>query len=246
METYGLLCFGRFNLHGFDVLWEDAHAIVVNKPSGVLTQAPPGIDCLEWRIRRYLQFSTSNVKEPYLGVPHRLDRPVSGAMVFAKTKAAARKLHEQFQQKLVTKRYWALLEGSVVEDHATWHNWMRKIDGESRSELVKADHTEAKEAILHLVVKSRAASFTWVEIELVTGRSHQIRLQSGSRGHAVLGDVQYGSTTMFGDPVDDPRFAPLALHARHLAIHHPIDGQRLIFEAELPKTWSKYIDSALT
>ena len=238
-----MACFisGSLTLHGFDVLWDDAHAIVVNKPNGVLTQAPPGIDCLEWRLRRYLQFTTGSVKHPYLGVPHRLDRPVSGAMVFAKNKAAARTLHEQFQQKTVTKRYWALLEGTLPEETATWNNWMRKIDGESRSELVEPDHPEAKEAILHLKVKGRLPSLTWVEIELVTGRSHQIRLQSGSRGHPVLGDIQYGSSSSFGKAVDDPRFAPLALHARRLAFDHPLETSRLVFDAPLPPAWDELL-----
>lgn len=224
-------------LHGFDVLWEDDRCIVVNKPNGVLTQAPPGIDCLEWRIRRYLQYSTSSVKHPYLGVPHRLDRPVSGVMVFAKTKPAARALHEQFQNKTVSKRYWALLHGTIVKSPVSWHNWMRKIDGESRSELVSADHPEAKEAILHLAVKGTSENYTWVEIELVTGRSHQIRLQSSSRGHPVLGDVQYGSSELFGEKVSDPRFQPMALHARLLQFQHPISKQPMLIEAPLPALW---------
>jgi 23S rRNA pseudouridine1911/1915/1917 synthase len=228
------------SIHGFEILHEDTSCLVINKPTGVLTQAPPGIDCVEWRIKRYLQFSTNSVKEPYLGVPHRLDRPVSGAMVFAKTKPAARHLHEQFQQKKVGKRYWALLAGSVSPASGEWIDWMRKIDGESRSELVAEDHPEAKQAILRYQMMSCSEQWSWVEIELLTGRSHQIRLQSSSRGHSVLGDFQYGSVLPFGPAVEDSREQPLALHSRSLGFHHPESGKAMLFEAPLPVLWDQH------
>lgn len=223
--------------HGFGILLEDAHWLIVNKPHCVLTQAPPGIDSLEWRIKLYLQQQANSVKEPYLGVPHRLDRPVSGTMVFGKTKQAARALAEEFQNKRATKRYWTLVTGQVTEAKGTWHNWMRKVDGESRSELVHQERPEAKEAVLHYRVMGRTDTLTWLEIELVTGRSHQIRLQAGTRGHPVVGDFQYGSTHPFGDPVTDPRLQPIALHSRFLQLRHPSSGEMVAVEAPLPGMW---------
>ncbi len=230
------------SLHGFTILHEDAACIVISKPSGVLTQAPPGIDSLEWRIKLYLQAQANSVKEPYLGVPHRLDRPVSGAMVFAKTKAAARHLHEQFQQKKVSKRYWTLVSKPIEAESGTWTNWMRKIDGESRSELVPEEHPEAKHAALNFRRLASNSEMSWLEIELLTGRSHQIRLQSSSRGHPVLGDFQYGSTSAFGPAVADPREQPLALHSRSLQFIHPDSRKPITLEAPLPELWIPYLD----
>lgn len=229
-------------VHGFDVLYEDDQTLVVSKPSGVLTQAPPGIDCLEWRIKRYLQLSSMSVKEPYLGVPHRLDRLVSGAMVFAKTKSAARWYAEQFQQHRTTKKYWALVEGIIEHDHGVWTDTMRKIDGESRSELVAHDHVQAKHAELQYVVRQRMPGMTWLEITLLTGRSHQIRLQASSRGHPVLGDEQYGAKMVFGEQLEDPRLRAIALHARFLAFALP--GQASLCEhlAPLPEAWKPYLN----
>ncbi|HMP17631.1 MAG TPA: RluA family pseudouridine synthase, partial [Gemmatales bacterium] len=178
----------------------------------------------------------------YLGVPHRLDRPVSGAMVFAKTKAAARFLHEQFQKKLVRKRYWALLAGMVEPAGGEWCDWMRKIDGESRSELVPQDHTDAKHAALRYRRLAYCSAYSWLEIELLTGRSHQIRLQSSSRGHPVLGDAAYGSAEAFGPKPADPREQPLALHSRSLAFLHPVTRQEVFVEAPVPPLWKKFAD----
>lgn len=234
----------RDSQHGFEVLHETAETLVVSKPSGVLTQAPPGIDCLEWRIKRYLQVKESTVKEPYLGVPHRLDRLVSGVMVFGKTKRAARWYAEQFQQHRATKRYWALVSGMIEHSAGVWTDWMRKVDGESRSELVAQDHPQAKHAELHYVVRGRMQNVIWLEITLMTGRSHQIRLQASARGHPVLGDEQYGSQVTFGEQFDDPRLRAIALHARYLAVAMPGMDATTAFEAALPEYWDEYLSEA--
>lgn len=229
--------------HGFGILYEDASMLVVNKPNCVLTQAPPGIDSLEWRIKLYLQGQSKSVVEPYLGVPHRLDRPVSGTMVFGKTKQAARGLAEVFQKKQVTKRYWALVAGAVLEPSGTWDDWMRKVDGESRSELVAADHPEAKDARLLFKRLGQNEAVTWLEIELLTGRSHQIRLQAGTRGHPIVGDFQYGSQLAYGKAVDDPRLQPIALHSRYLQLTHPVTRQQLTIEARPPTLWTSFLET---
>ena len=124
---------------GFQILFEDAQCLFINKPSGMLTQAPPGIDSIERRIKSYFQSTDS-----YLGVPHRLDRAASGVMVFAKTHKAARRLAEQFQGKTVEKTYWALVEGKVREQEGTWIDSMHKVNNEPRAELIPSDHPEAK------------------------------------------------------------------------------------------------------
>lgn len=220
---------------GIQVLFEDDHCLFVNKPSGVLTQAPPGIDSIERRIKSYFQSADS-----YLGVPHRLDRAATGVMVFAKTPKAARRLAEQFQSKTAEKTYWALVDGKVMEQQGTWIDSMRKVENEPRSELVPADHPEAKQAILHFINRGHTEAFTWLEIRLETGRSHQIRLQACSRGHPILGDQLYGSKVIFGETHTDERLRSIALHAQRLTLIHPTNRQSMTIEALPPETWQQH------
>ncbi|MCA9214993.1 MAG: RluA family pseudouridine synthase, partial [Planctomycetales bacterium] len=162
-----------------DVLFEDDSIVVVNKPSGILTQAPPGIDSLEVRIREYLRWKHRLTGDIYVGVPHRLDRPVSGAMVFARRRKHAHRLSKQFERREVGKTYWAIVEGTVADDSGTLRDYMRKIPGRAFSEAVDAEHPDAKIAIQDFRVRKRFATpheSTWLEIELATGRTHQIRV----------------------------------------------------------------------
>lgn len=221
---------------GFTVLFEDDQCLFVNKPSGVLTQAPPGIDSIERRIKIYFQ---SN--DPYLGVPHRLDRAASGVMVFAKTPKAARRLAEQFQTKTVEKIYWALVNGNITEPQGTWVDSMRKVENEPRAELVPADHPEAKQAVLHFIHRGQTEAITWLEIRLETGRTHQIRLQAGGRGHPILGDQLYGSKSIFGETHSDERLRAIALHARQLTLIHPTNRQLMTIEAPPPEPWQPHL-----
>lgn len=223
---------------GVQVLFEDEQCLFVNKPSGILTQAPPGIESIERSIKSYLQATDQG--EPYLGVPHRLDRAASGIMAFAKTPKAARRLAEQFQAKTVEKTYWALVEGTVAEMKGTWIDWMCKIKGEPRSELLHRDHPEARQAILHFSKRGHFEDITWLEIRLETGRNHQIRLQAGSRHHTILGDHLYGSKLNFGEAHSDERMRAIALHARRLTLMHPTNRDMMTIEAPPPEPWQQY------
>src|SRR5438552_16225005 len=121
---------------GFDILYEQGPCLVVNKPGGLLTQAPPEIDSLEVRVKRFLKARENKPGNVYLGVPHRLDRPVSGAMVLALHVRAARRLSEQFEERRIRKTYWALTEGSIEPAEGTWTDYLRKINGEPRTVVV--------------------------------------------------------------------------------------------------------------
>ncbi|HAY81651.1 MAG TPA: RluA family pseudouridine synthase [Planctomycetaceae bacterium] len=222
---------------GFSLLYEKGPCLVVNKPAGVLTQAPPGIDSLERRIKQFLQERSEKGREPYLGVPHRLDRPASGAMVFAKQVRAARHLAEQFETRVVKKTYWALLQGELPNDSGAWEDSLRKIPGEARAEVVPSSDPTGKIAQLEYQVLSRETGYTWVEIRLKTGRTHQIRVQSATRSHAILGDQFYGATTDFGPPSEDLRERAIALHARSLSFYHPKTDQRVEVTAPVPEYW---------
>ena len=223
-----------------EILYENGPVLAVVKPTGVATQAPPGIDSLELRIKQYLKQRDARQGVVYLGVPHRLDRATSGAMVFAKTRKAARKLSEQFAGRLVRKVYWALVEGRLEEEQGHWRDFVRKIPGEAKGEIVDASHPDAQLAELAFRTQARLEAATRLEIELMTGRMHQIRLQAAGRGHPVVGDRLYGSTVAFGPPADDPRQWRLALHARSLTFFDPIAKQDVTVTAPLPADWAAF------
>ncbi|GIW94740.1 MAG: RNA pseudouridine synthase [Pirellulaceae bacterium] len=224
---------------GVWMLYEQGPCYAVWKPGGVLSQAPPGIDSMEVRLRAYLKRREQKTGNIYLAIVHRLDRPVSGVMLFARHVRAARRLAEQFQQRRVHKTYWALLQGQLDPPEQCWVDWMRKVPGEPRSELVPADHPGAQRAELAVRLLGCVSGASWVEIQLQTGRMHQIRLQAACRGHPVLGDWLYGSQIPFGPPVTDERDRWIALHARKIEFLHPMTRQPVSVVAPIPECWPR-------
>lgn len=218
------------------ILYEDGPCLVVCKPPGVATQAPPGIDSLESRIKSFLKLRDAPPHDVYLGVPHRLDRPASGAIVFATRRRAAQKLARQFELREVKKTYWAWVEGRPSSE-GTWRDHVRKIYGKPQAEIVEADHPDARLAVLHYRLVVATASASLLEIELETGRTHQVRIQAASRGHPVLGDALYGSTMVFGPQYEDERLRAIALHARTLAFRHPTSKETISITAPRPEFW---------
>jgi RluA family pseudouridine synthase len=225
-----------------EVLYDNGPCLVVNKRAGQLTQAPSGIDSLEVRVKEL--YRQREGRDPganiYLGLPHRLDRPVTGAIVFARHARAAQRLAAQFENRTVTKLYWAIVEGDVQPDEGTWTDHLHKRHGMAQAIVVPPDDPRGKLAIMHWRVMSRLAGSTALEIQLETGRTHQIRVQSASRGHAVLGDVQYGSTQPFGEQFEDDRLRAIALHARQLSFRHPMIDELVDAVAPLPSGWEAY------
>jgi 23S rRNA pseudouridine1911/1915/1917 synthase len=224
---------------GFDLLYEQGPCLVVNKSPGILTQAPPGIDSLAVRIKDFLKLRDHKAGGVYLGVPHRLDRPVSGVLVVAKHVRAARRLAEQFQQRTVEKKYWALLEGRLEPDAGTWVDFVCKVPDVAQAEIVPAEHPQGRLAKLHYRVLGYGPQTTWVEIELETGRMHQIRVQAASRSHPVAGDRLYGATTVFGPSAVDERARWIALHARSLRFRHPMTREWVLQTAPVSAAWKE-------
>ena len=222
---------------GFDILYESIACMVVCKPPGLLTQAPPGIDSLELRIKALLRHRDNKPDEVYLGVPHRIDRPASGAIVFGKKARATRRLAEQFESRSVTKVYWACVEGEVTPAADTWKDFVRKVPDEARAEVVGADHPKARAAVLHYRTLATGPFGCWLAIELETGRTHQVRIQAASRGHPILGDAQYGSTLPFGPQHEDERLRAIALHARNLTFRHPTTRETISVTAPVSADW---------
>ena len=226
-----------------DVLLDDPPVLVLNKPGGLLTQAPAYLDSMERRVRELFrqQQEGENEGRVYVGVPHRLDRPASGALVVGRNLRATQRLSEQFAGRVVEKVYWALVQGRVEPDSGTWQDFMRKVPGEARAEKLDADHPDARLGVLHYHVCERSADWTRLEIRLETGRTHQIRLQCGLRGYPILGDSLYGATLPFGPVTDDERARWIALHARRLTFSHTKRREPVQVVAPLPVWWNDHV-----
>lgn len=219
------------------ILFEDHHLIAVNKPAPMLTQAPPDVPSLEAMVKAYIKEQYAKPAGVYLGIPHRLDRPVSGVIVFCRNTKAAQRVAEQFQQHLVQKVYWAWTDGLFANDHDEWRDWLLKIPDEARTTAVPPETPQAKEAITLVRVLQRTADGTLLELTPKTGRMHQLRVQAAQRGCPIMGDALYGSTRSFGPVVERPRDRAIALHARRLTLEHPFRKTPLVLEAPLPDTW---------
>jgi len=222
---------------GFEILFEDADLLAVAKPAGLLTQSALGIDSLEVRIKRFLKERDGAEGDVYLGVPHRLDRPVSGAILFAKNLKAAQRISKQFESRRVEKTYWALVEGEVEPGEGTGTDYLKKIEGKPRTVVVEANDSGGRKAVLHYEVIQGVVGRTLLEITLETGRTHQIRVQCASRGHPLLGDELYGSRERFGPWSDDERQRLIALHARRLKFWNHTARGFVTVEAKLPEHW---------
>ncbi len=218
------------------VLYEDNHCLAVAKPAPLLTQAPPGVPSLEAMARAHLKDRYHKTGRVYLGIPHRLDRPVSGVVLFARSSKAARRLAEQFRDRSVRKVYWALVEGDVRPDEGTWEDWLLKVQDESRALVVAPETPGGRPATLRYRRLAGDGGCTLLEIEPQTGRMHQIRVQAAARGWPVLGDVLYGSRRLFGPPAEG-RDRVIALHARSLTFLHPILYEPVTVAAAPPESW---------
>lgn len=225
-----------------EVLYEDNHCLAVAKPAALLTQGvPPGIPTLESLARAYLKERYHKAGNVYLGIPHRLDRPVSGVVLFARSSKAASRLAEQFRERQVRKLYWAILEGVVEPAAGSWEDWLLKIKDESRAEKVAPDTAGARQVLLSYRRLAFVVGGTLLEIEPRTGRMHQIRVQAASRGWPVRGDMLYGANQPFGPPAELPRDRIIALHARSLTFLHPIRYEPLTVTAPLPAYWRELL-----
>lgn len=227
----------ELQLPSLDLLYHEGPCLVVNKPAGILTQGPPGIDSMVVRVAEYYRLTENKTGNVYVGAPHRLDRPVSGALIFARHVRATRRLADQFAGRIVRKVYEAIVSGIVPDDAGLWEDYVYKIEGEARAEVTTADDRRGKIARLQFRVIERRSDSTRLEIELETGRTHQIRLQSAHRGFPVWGDDLYGSQIAFGPQTVDPRGRHIALHARRIEFRHPMTHLPVAIDAPFPATW---------
>ena len=213
-----------------NIIYEDNHILVVEKPINIPVQADSSNDeDLLSLLKKYLKEKYNKPGNVYLGLIHRLDRPVGGVMVFAKTSKAASRLSEEVRNNYVEKTYYAVLEGKAKEkDHL--EDFLLKS---SKNNLTKVD-PKGKLAVLDYELKSYKNGYSLVKINLQTGRSHQIRVQFSSRNLPLFGDQRYNKNAKNKEQI--------ALFAKKLSFLHPITKERLFFEIDLPlrKPWNLF------
>ncbi len=216
------------------ILHRDEQLLVIDKPPGLLAQ-PDHTGDPDVVTRGKERLVGEGEGEPFLGLVHRLDRPASGIMVLARTSDAARQLSRQFRERLVEKRYLVVVEGTL-RGIGTWTDYIAKPDRQPR--LVDPEHPAGKRAVLDWQALDVGAERTLLQIELRTGRPHQIRLQATSRGHPVVGDQRYGAPSSLGARA-------IALHHALLRVEHPASPRRETVVAEPPSVWAEAATDAM-
>jgi RluA family pseudouridine synthase len=220
-----------------ELIWQSDHAIAVNKPAGLSTQAPGDADSLETRLIRQLDRAGR-----YLAFPHRLDRAVSGVLLVALTKKAARLLSAQFATRKTKKHYSAIVQGKLrmaPQAAEQWEDYMRKVADRSLAEACDPSDPDAKRAstIVKLIGFDGTTNQSRLDLNPITGRMHQLRLQTALRGHPIVGDAAYGATPHGAESEcgsHDPAAISILLHARRLGFHDPSSARWLEIEAPCP------------
>jgi 23S rRNA pseudouridine1911/1915/1917 synthase len=216
------------------VLYEDNHLLVVNKLPGELVQGDKtGDKSLLDVLKQYLKEKHNKPGNVFLGLPHRLDRPTSGIVVFAKTSKALSRLSEQFKNRANKKVYWAVVNKPIRLKQAVLEDHLRKNEHQNKSYVVKSSEPGAKKAKLSYEVVAEIDRYFMLEVLLETGRHHQIRTQLARRDMPIKGDLKYGYSRSNQD-------ASIHLHARYLEFEHPVTKELKKFKAKAPreKVWT--------
>lgn len=210
------------------VLHEDNHIIIVNKRAGDIVQGDKtGDKPLSDVVKDYIKDKYNKPGNVYLGVVHRLDRPTTGIIMFSKTSKALPRLNKVFAEKKAKKTYWALIKNKPPKTNDTLLHWLKKNPKNNKSTAYAKDVEGSKKAILHYKIIKKLDNFFLLELDLETGRHHQIRVQLSSIGCPIKGDLKYGFDRSNKD-------ASISLHARTLQFIHPVKKEIIKITAPLP------------
>lgn len=222
-----------------EILYEDNHIIAVNKSVAEIVQVDKtGDPSLEETIKEYIKSKYNKTGDAFLGVVHRIDRPVSGVVVFARTSKALARLNEMFQEKRVEKIYWAIVKEKPLEPYGTLIHYITRNTETNKSYCHEKEVPGSKKAILHYRLIASSDHYHLLEINLETGRHHQIRSQLASIHCPVKGDLKYGY------PRSNPD-AGISLHSRRVTFIHPVKEETISIEAPVPmndKLWKTFLD----
>lgn len=223
-----------------NVVYEDNHIIIVNKQSGEIVQGDKTGDTpLSDIVKQYIKEKYNKPGNVFLGVVHRLDRPVSGLVVFAKTSKALSRLNEMFRTGDVHKTYWAIVKKNDIAPEATLTDWLTRNEQQNKSYAHNREVPGAKKAVLSYKVRSMSDNYMLLEVRLMTGRHHQIRCQLAHMGCPIKGDLKYGS----------PRSNPdgsISLMSRRVEFVHPVSKETIAVEAPVPddRLWQALAQNA--
>ena len=211
-----------------EVLYEDNHIIIVSKRAGEIVQGDKTGDVpLSDIVAAYLKEKYSKPGNVFVGVPHRLDRPVSGIVVLAKTSKALSRLNEMFRVGSVDKRYLAFVKNRPKNPEGRLENWLVRNEKQNRSYAYDKEVPGSKQAILNYRLVASSVNYHLLEIELLTGRHHQIRCQLAKMGCPIKGDLKYGAERSNPD-------GSISLHAYHVMFEHPVSHEMIDVKAPLP------------
>ena len=208
-----------------EVVYEDNHIIVVNKAAGEIVQGDKTGDTpLSEEVKKYLKEKYDKPGNVFCGVVHRIDRPVSGLVIFAKTSKALTRLNEMLRKGEIHKTYWALVEGKPEQPEALLESWIWTDGRLNKSHIVPAGARDAKQARLRYRTVASGDRYTLLEVDLLTGRKHQIRLQLSDMGNPIKGDLKYGARR-------SNRNGGISLLARHIEFVHPVSKEKISLTA---------------
>ena len=210
------------------VVYEDNHVIIVHKESGEIVQGDKtGDKPLSETVKDYIRDKYHKPGNVFLGVVHRLDRPVAGLVVFARTSKALSRLNEMFRKGEVHKTYWAITKNAPAEPEGTLVNWIVRNEKQNKSYVYDKEVPNAKRAELKYRVIAHTENYHLIEVNLLTGRHHQIRCQLAHMGCSIKGDLKYGAERSNPD-------GGISLHARRIAFTHPVSGRSVEIVAPVP------------
>lgn len=218
------------------ILYEDNHLLVVNKAVGEIVQGDKTGDTpLSDQLKQYLKEKYHKPGEVFLGVVHRIDRPTSGVVMFARTSKALSRLNEMLKNHTdIRKTYWAIVQGRPPMQEGTLTNWLLRNEKQNKSYVVKPNTPNAKQAVLSYRTLATGDRYTLLEVNLQTGRHHQIRCQLSAVGCPIKGDLKYGAHRSNPD-------GGICLHARSIELVHPVSKEHIRIEAPVPEDslWQK-------
>lgn len=226
------------NKNNIQIIYEDNHIIVINKRAGDIVQGDKtGDKPLSNVVKEYIAQKYNKPGNVYLGVVHRLDRPTSGLVIFAKTSKVLPRLNKLFVSKDIYKTYWAIVKNCPPKESDTLIHWLKKNPKNNKSTAFTKEVSDAKKAILHYKLIKQLNNYFMLEINLETGRHHQIRSQLSAIGCSIKGDLKYGFDRSNPD-------ASISLHARHIEFIHPVKNEPISITAPVPKDviWDACLD----
>lgn len=212
-----------------EVLYEDNHIIAINKkPSQIVQVDKTGDISLEILVKRYIAEKYNKPGEAFLGVIHRIDRPVSGVVVFARTSKALTRLNEMVKSREIQKTYWAIVKNKPKQTEGRLENYLVRNEAKNKTTITGKGNPHAQQALLDYKLISQSDNYYLLEIQLITGRHHQIRAQLAGMGCPIKGDLKYGSERSNPD-------ASICLHARSVTFVHPVKNEEITIVAQPPQ-----------